>query len=148
MSKQIDINELITSSLKEAGRAFVDQEYMTRKQNGELIPIRTRYEAYGKMAECFVNVSRSIDGVKSGMKDCLNGLTGTDSGFCNATESTYNSLIDTIIMLGEMAVQTLNSVYMMSDIIAAQPLPLVEMAETVGENIDDEDNENSEEDEF
>lgn len=135
MSKQIDVNELMTSTLKEASRAFVDQEYMTRKQDDALIPIRTRYEAYGKMAECFVNVNASMEGVKSGMRDCLKALTGMDTGFCNAAESTYTSLVDVIISVGEMAVQTLNCVYKISDLIAANPLPLVEM----GEGVNDED---------
>lgn len=138
MSKQIDVNDLVPSNLKESVRAFVDNEYMQRNHDEALPPIRTRYEAYGKMAEGIQGVISAMEGVKSGMKDCLKALNGLDTGFCNAAESTYSSLIDLIMTVSEMSVQTLNCIYKISDLIAANPLPLVEMAEEM-ENIDDED---------
>jgi hypothetical protein len=58
-----------------------------------------------------------------------------DTGFCSAAEATYSSLLDVMIAVGEMATQTLNCVYKISDLIAAMPTPL----ETLAENIDDED---------
>jgi hypothetical protein len=108
---------------------------MQRKHDETLPPIRTRYEAYGKMAEGVQNVIGAMEGVKSGMKDCLKALNGMDTGFCSAAEATYSSLLDVMIAVGEMATQTLNCVYKISDLIAAMPTPL----ETLAENIDDED---------
>ncbi len=135
MSKQVDVNELIPNTLKDKAREFVDGEYMQRNHDETLPPIRTRYEAYGKMAEGVQNVISAMEGVKSGMKDCLKALNGMDTGFCSAAEATYSSLLDVMIAVGEMATQTLNCVYKISDLIAAMPTPL----ETLAENIDDED---------
>lgn len=135
MSKQVDVNELIPNTLKDKAREFVDGEYMQRNHDETLPPIRTRYEAYGKMAEGVQNVIGAMEGVKSGMKDCLKALNGMDTGFCSAAEATYSSLLDVMIAVGEMATQTLNCVYKISDLIAAMPTPL----ETLAENIDDED---------
>ena len=135
MSKQVDVNELIPNTLKDKAREFVDGEYMQRNHDETLPPIRTRYEAYGKMAEGVQNVIGAMEGVKSGMKDCLKALNGMDTGFCSAAEATYSSLLDVMIAVGEMATQTLNCVYKISGLIAAMPTPL----ETLAENIDDED---------
>ena len=142
MSKQIDVADLIPSSLKTGSRAFVDTEYNDRNHQDALPPIRTRYEAYGKLSEGIVNVNGAMDGVKAGMRDCLKALTSSDTVFAQSAESTYSSLLDTLMAVAEMAVQTLNCIYKMEDVIAANPPPLVAMAETEPdepENIDDED---------
>lgn len=143
MSKQIDVNELIPNALKEKSRELIDNEYMQRNHDEALPPIRTRYEAYGKMAEGVQNVIGAMEGVKAGMKDCLKALSGMDQSFCSAAESTYSSLLDVMIAVSEMATQTLNCVYKISDLIAACPTPLETMAEgaeeELPENIDDED---------
>ena len=152
MSKQIDVADLIPSSLKISSRDFVDIEYRDRSQQDTLPPIRTRYEAYGKLSEGIVNVTGAMDGVKAGMRDCLKSLNGSDVVFTQNAESTYSSLLDALMAVAEMAVQTLNCIYKMEDVIAANPPPLVAMAEEEdipAENIDDEDlpvNENEEED--
>ena len=141
MSKQIEMTELIPSSLKTSSRDFVDGEYRDRNQQDTLPPIRTRYEAYGKLAEGIVNVNGAMDGVKAGMRDCLKALNGSDVVFAQSAESTYSSLLDVLMTVAEMAVQTLNCIYKMEDVIAANPPPLVAMAEEEepAENIDDED---------
>lgn len=142
MSKQIDVTDLIPSSLKTASRDFVDSEYRDRNLQDTLPPIRTRYEAYGKLSEGIVNVTGAMDGVKAGMRDCLKALNGSDVVFTQSAESTYSSLLDALMAVAEMAVQTLNCIYKMEDVIAANPPPLVAMAEEEdepAENIDDED---------
>lgn len=152
MSKQIDVADLIPSSLKISSRDFVDSEYRDRSQQDTLPPIRTRYEAYGKLSEGIVNVTGAMDGVKAGMRDCLKSLNGSDVVFTQSAESTYSSLLDALMAVAEMAVQTLNCIYKMEDVIAANPPPLVALAEEEdepAENIDDEDlpeTENEEED--
>ena len=151
MSKQIDMTELIPNGLKDSSRAFVDSEYNERNNREELPPIRTRYEAYGKLAEGIVNVNGSMDGVKAGMRDCLKALNGSDMTFTQSAEATYASLLDVLMTVAEMAVQALNCIYRMEDVIASNPPPLVEMAEDSepAENIDDEDlPENNEEEDF
>lgn len=152
MSKQIDVFDMIPSSLKISSRDFVDSEYRDRSHQDTLPPIRTRYEAYGKLSEGIVNVTGAMDGVKAGMRDCLKSLNGSDIVFAQSAESTYSSLLDALMAVAEMAVQTLNCIYKMEDAIAANPPPLVAMADDEdepAENIDDEDlpvNENEEED--
>lgn len=151
MSKQMEIMDLIPNSLKTAGRALVDSEYQQRSLDNELVPVRTKYEAYGKLAEGFVNVSGAVDGVKAAMRDCLKALNGTDVVFTQSVESLYAALLDTIMSTAEMAVQSLNVVFKMESIIASNPAPLVEMAEAEEEpmeNIDDEDLPENEEEEF
>lgn len=143
MGNQIDMIELLPSELKEGTRRFIDVEYTSRKAQDALPPIRTRYEAYGKLAEGMVNVSAAMDGVKSGMRDCLKALNGSDAVFAQTAEQTYSSLLDAIMSAAEMAVQSLNCIYKIEDVIAAAPQPpLLEMAEAEeepAENIDDED---------
>lgn len=153
MAKQMDISEMIPSALRESIRAFVDGEYNERNHQEALPPIRTRYEAYGKLAEGVVNVNGAMDAVKAGMRDCLKGLNGSDMVFTQSAEQTYAGLLDVLMAAAEMAVQTLNCIYKMEDVIASNPPPLVAMAETepeAAENIDDEDlpngSENEEED--
>lgn len=152
MSKQMDVAEMIPSKLKAASRSFVDTEYNERNLRGDLPPIRTKYEAYGKLAEGIVNVNGAMDGVKSGMRDCLKALNGTDTVFTQSAESTYSSLLDALMAVAEMAVQAMNCIYKMEDVIASNPPPLVAMAEAADEpaqNIDDEDlPENNEEEDF
>lgn len=139
MSKQIDINDLIPAQLKELSRRFVDDEYSARRHDQSLPMIRTRYEAYGKMAEGMVNVNAAIDGAKAGMRDCLKALTGMDNTYRNAAESTYNALLDTFMAVAEMAVQTVNCIYQIEDIMARNVTPMEEMAA----NIDDTGSENT-----
>lgn len=149
MEHQVDINEMISSAIKENIRSFVDKEYQERKYKEQLIPIRTRYEAYGKLAEGIVTVNTAMDALKSGMKDCLKSLTGTDMTFTQSAEQTYSGCLDVLIAAAEMAVQTLNCIYKMEDVIAENQPPLVEMAEGDEplENIDDEDLPENEEEE-
>lgn len=142
MSKQIDIADMIPSGLRIASRDFVDSEYRDRNQQDTLPPIRTRYEAYGKLAEGIVNVNGATDGLKAGMRDCLKALNGTDIVFTQSVESTYSSLLDVLMAVAEMAVQTLNCIYKMEDVISSNPPPLVAMADEddePAENINDED---------
>lgn len=143
MAKQIDITDMIPSGLKESSRAFVDTEYQERNHQDVLQPIRTRYEAYGKLAEGMVNVNGAMEGVKAGMRDCLKALNGSDMVFTQSAEQTYAGLLDVLMSVAEMAVQTLNCIYKMEDVIASNPAPLVAMAEAAEEepmeNIDDED---------
>lgn len=140
MSKQIDMNDLIPSALKELSRRFVDDEYTARHHDGALPLIRTRYEAYGKMSEGAVNVKAAMDGVNAGMRDCLKALTGMDNTYRNAAEVTYNALLDTFMAVAEMAVQTVNCIYQIEDIMARNVTPMEEMA---AEALDDTGSENT-----
>ena len=110
MGKQIDVMELIPSALRESVRGFVDGEYNQRKYQEAVPPIRTRYEAYGKLAEGMVNVNGAMEGVKAGMRDCLKGLNGSDMVFTQSAEQTYAGLLDVMMAVAEMAVQTLNCI--------------------------------------
>lgn len=139
MSKQIDINDLIPSALKELSREFIDKEYSARNHDGDLISIRTRYEAYGKMSEGIVNVNGTMEGVKAGMRDCLKALAGMDNTYRQAAEVTYNALLDTFMAVAEMAVQTLNCIYQIEGLVNSQKTPMEEYAE----NLDDEGSENT-----
>ena len=131
------------------GKAFVDLLTVSttsgqRKYQEAVPPIRTRYEAYGKLAEGMVNVNGAMEGVKAGMRDCLKGLNGSDMVFTQSAEQTYAGLLDVMMAVAEMAVQTLNCIYKMEDVIASNPAPLIAMAEDETEpepqeNIDDED---------
>lgn len=134
MSKQINIDDLIPSGLKVLGRKFLDEEYMARNADRTLPAIRTRYEAYGKMCECMVNVSSTMDSLKGGMRDCLNALTGMDATYRQSAEAVYNELLDVFLATAEMSVQTLNCIYQIESLT-----PLEAMAE----NIDDEGSENT-----
>ena len=140
MSKQVDINDLIPAPLKELSRRFVDDEYSARHHDDSLPLIRTRYEAYGKMAEGMVNVNSAVDGVKAGMRDCLKALTGMDNTYRNAAEVTYNALLDTFMAVAEMAVQTVNCIYQIEDMMARNVTPMEEMAAA---NLDDTGSENT-----
>ena len=144
MSNQMDAMDLIPNTLKDNSRSFVDQEYRDRVQAESLMAIRTRYEAYGKLAEGSVALEGAMGGVKTGMRDCLKALNASDAVFTQSAESVYSSLLDVVMMAAEMAVQALNVVYKMEDIIQQNPPPLVAMAEAEDEeleNIDDEEDE-------
>ncbi|MBQ1792053.1 MAG: hypothetical protein II008_17895 [Oscillospiraceae bacterium] len=54
--------------------------------------------------------------------------TGTDANFQDAASNAFNSLLDTCIAAVSMGVQTLNVIYKISDIRAANPTPMEEMA--------------------
>ena len=140
MSKQLDMNDLIPSAMKEQSRRFIDDEYTARHHDETLPMIRTRYEAYGKMSEGAVNVKAAMDGVTAGMRDCLKALTGMDNTYRNAAEVTYNALLDTFMAVAEMAVQTVNCIYQIEDIMARNVTPMEEMA---AEALDDTGSENT-----
>lgn len=140
MSKQLDMNDLIPSAMKEQSRRFIDDEYTARHHDENLPMIRTRYEAYGKMSEGAVNVKAAMDGVTAGMRDCLKALTGMDNTYRNAAEVTYNALLDTFMAVAEMAVQTVNCIYQIEDIMARNVTPMEEMA---AEALDDTGSENT-----
>lgn len=141
MSKQMDLNDLIPNTLKELSRKFVDEEYLARHHDGALPLIRTRHEAYGKMAEGYVTVNSAMDGVKASMRDCLKSLAGTDFTYKNAAEDAYNCLLDTFMATAEFAVQTLNCIYQMDGIIQANPLPLEDVS--LNDTLDDTGSENT-----
>ena len=144
MSKQIDINDLVPSALQKICRDTIDAEYQARIHDGELPPIRTRYEAYGKMAEHNQNVKAAMDAVNAGMKSCLNTLAGGDGAFSTASDALYTSLLGAMTATAEMLTQVLNIIYRMEDVIRENPTPLEEMAEQApipeaGEDIPDEE---------
>ena len=73
------------------------------------------------------------------MRDCLKALSGTDANFQDAASNAFNSLLDTCIAAVSMGVQTLNVIYKISDIRAANPTPMEELAAEMTETIMDED---------
>jgi phosphoglycolate phosphatase-like HAD superfamily hydrolase len=70
--------------------------------------------------------------VKAAMRDCLKALSGTDANFQDASSDLFNSLLDTCISAVSMGVQALNVIYRISDIRAASPTPMEELAQDAG----------------
>ena len=84
-----------------------------------------------------------VDGDESTNDTCLmmaNGASGVDvindgeidSNFQDASSNLFNSLLDTCISAVSMGVQALNVIYRISDIRAASPMPLEELAQEAG----------------
>lgn len=128
MSKQMDINDLVPSVIKDETRRFIDTQYQGQSAEGGLPPVRNRHEGYGLLAEGYVNVNSAMDNVKAAMRDCLKSLAGTDANFQDAASNTFNSLLDTCIAVVSMGVQAMNVIYKIMDVRQAEPLPLVDMA--------------------
>lgn len=131
MSKQMDINDLIPDEIKDATRRFIDTQFQGQSAVDELPLVRNRHEGYGLLAEAYLGVSGAVDNVKAAMRDCLKALSGTDANFQDAASNAFNSLLDTCIAAVSMGVQTLNVIYKISDIRAANPTPMEEMASNV-----------------
>lgn len=128
MSKQMDINDLLPSEIKDSTRRFIDGQYQGQSALDELPLVRNRHEGYGLLAEAYLCVSGAVDNVKAAMRDCLKALSGTDANFQDAASNAFNSLLDTCIAAVSMGVQTLNVIYKISDIRAANPTPMEAMA--------------------
>lgn len=128
MSKQIDINDLLPSEIKDDTRRFIDTQYQGRVAMDELPPVRNRHEGYGLLAEAYLGVSGAVDNVKAAMRDCLKALSGTDGNFQDAASNTFNSLLDTCIAVVAMGVQALNVIYNIDGIRAADPTPMEALA--------------------
>lgn len=124
----MDINDIIPSAIKEDTRRFIDTQYNGQAAMDALPLVRNRHEGYGLMAECYMGVNGAVDNVKAAMRDCLKSLSGTDSNFQDAASNAFNSLLDACIAVAAMGVQTLNVIYKISDIRAAQTTPLEDMA--------------------
>jgi len=128
VSKQMDINDLIPDEIKDATRRFIDTQFQGQSAVDELPLVRNRHEGYGLLAEAYLGVNGAVDNVKAAMRDCLKALSGTDANFQDAASNAFNSLLDTCIAAVSMGVQTLNVIYKISDIRAANPTPMEEMA--------------------
>ncbi len=128
MAKQIDINDLIPNEIKDATRRFIDTQFQGQSAVDELPLVRNRHEGYGLLAEAYLGVSGAVELVRAAMRDCLKALSGTAANFEDAASNAFNSLLDTCIAAVSMGVQTLNVIYKISDIRAANPTPMEEMA--------------------
>lgn len=146
MNKQIDINDMIPTETMISVRDFMERKSKYKSVNGELLPIRTRYEAYGVMHERFMRVCADMDSVKADMKIMGTALTYTDQSFNDVVEQTYSGLVELAAAAIDMGANALNVILEISDMIAGTPTPLEEMA--AQENIDDEDSKKNEEEEF
>lgn len=129
MSKQMDINDLVPSVIKEETRRFIDTQYQGQSAALALPPVRNRHEGYGLLAEGYVSVNSAMDNVKAAMRDCLKSLAGTDANFQDAASNAFNSLLDTCIAVVSMGVQAMNVIYKIMDVRQSEPLPLVDMAQ-------------------
>ena len=127
--KQIDINDLIPSEIKDSTRRFIDSQFQQQSGLDALPLVRNRHEGYGLLAEAYQGVSVAVDNVKAAMRDCLRSLSGTDSNFQDAASNAFNSLLDTCIAAVGMGVQTLNVIYNIESIRAAETTPLEELAQ-------------------
>lgn len=139
MSKQIDMSDLIPCEIKDSTRRFIDTNYQQQSSMDELPPVRNRHEGYGLLAEAYQGVSGAVDNVKAAMRDCLRSLSGTDSNFQDAASNAFNSLLDTCIAAVSMGVQTLNVIYNIEGIRAAETTPLEELAAEAAEPEEEDD---------
>ena len=138
MSKQIDINDLLPSEIKDDTRRFIDTQYQGRVALDELPPVRNRHEGYGLLAEGFVGVKGTMDNVNAAMRDCLKSLSGTDLNFQDAASNLYNALLDECIAVAAMGVQALNVIYRIQ-CQPTEPTPLEELATEMTEAVEDAD---------
>ena len=128
MSKQLDINDMIPSEIKDDTRRFIDTQFQGQSAEDALPLVRNRHEGYGLLAEAYLGVSGAVDNVKAAMRDCLKALSGTDGNFQDAASNTFNSLLDTCIAVVAMGVQALNVIYNIDGIRAADPTPMEALA--------------------
>ena len=138
MPKQIDINDIIPSEIKDDTRRFIDTQYQGQDAIDALPPVRNRHEGYGLLAEGYVGVKGAVDNVNAAMRDCLKSLSGTDGNFQDAASNLYNALLDTCIAVAGMGVQALNVIYR----IQSRPVdatPLEELAAEITEAVEDAD---------
>ena len=139
MSKQMDMNDLIPSEIKDATRRFIDTQYNGQSAEDELPQVRNRHEGYGLLAEAYIGVVGGMDNVKAAMRDCLKALSGTDGNFQDAASNAFNSLLDTCIAAVNMGVQTLNVIYKIEDIRVSDVTPMEAMDEAAKAAMDEDE---------
>ena len=139
MAKQMDMNDLIPSEIKDATRRFIDTQYNGQSAEDALPQVRNRHEGYGLLAEAYLGVVGGMDNVKAAMRDCLKALSGTDVNFQDAASNAFNSLLDTCIAAVNMGVQTLNVIYNIDYIRVSAPTPMEALAAEMTEAVMDED---------
>ena len=132
MPKQIDINDIIPSEIKDDTRRFIDTQYQGQDAIDALPPVRNRHEGYGLLAEGYVGVKGAVDNVNAAMRDCLKSLSGTDGNFQDAASNLYNALLDTCIAVAGMGVQALNVIYR----IQSRPVDATPLEELAAEMTD------------
>lgn len=137
MSKQMDINDLIPSEIKDDTRRFIDTQFQGQSAEDALPLVRNRHEGYGLLAEAYLGVNGAMDSVKAAMRDCLKSLSGTDGNFQDAASNAFNSLLDTCIATVNMGVQALNVIYNIEGIRAADTTPMEEMANAGADEADE-----------
>ena len=137
MSKQMDINDLIPSEIKDDTRRFVDTQFNRQVSENALPMVRNRHEGYGLLAEAYLGVNGAMDGVKAAMRDCLKSLSGDDGNFQDAASNAFNSLLDTCIATVHMGVQALNVIYSIDGLRRMSPTPMEELAAAPAEDADE-----------
>ena len=139
MSKQIDINDLIPSEIKDETRRFVDTQYNGQVAENALPMVRNRHEGYGLLVEAYMGVNGAMDGVKAAMRDCMKSLSGNDGNFQDAASNAFNSLLDTCIAAVNMGVQALNVIYSIDGLRRLEPTPMEELAAEMTDAVEDAD---------
>jgi hypothetical protein len=126
MDQQITMNDIIPSETKTAVRQFNEASYDRRREDGRLELCRNRHEGYGLLADGYVGVTGSADGVKAAMKDCLKTLGGEDMDFQESADALYAALTDLSIHVTAMSVQALNVIQQLIHRQGSVSLPLLE----------------------
>lgn len=137
MSKQMDINDLITDEIKDATRRFIDSQFQGQSADDAMPLVRNRHEGYGLLAEAYMGVNGAMDNVKAAMRDCLKALSGDDGNFQDAASNAFNSLLDTCIATVHMGVQALNVIYSIEGLRRMSPTPMEELAAAPAEDADE-----------
>ena len=126
--KQMDINDLIPSEIKDETRRFIDTQFQGQSAEDALPLARNRHEGYGLLADAYLGVNGGMDNLKAAMRDCLKSLSGTDGNFKDAASNAFNSLLDTCIAAVNMGVQALNVIYSIEGLRAENPTPMEALA--------------------
>lgn len=108
MSKKNEF--LYPAGFSDAALRFIDEQYLSFRNIGELPSVRNKHEAYGIMAEKSVIVASGASSVKRALSDALSALPDSNEGFVSTCEMAYNSCIETAMAAIDMAVAMQNVV--------------------------------------
>lgn len=135
MAKQMQMDDIRLADMRAKTNNFLDSNYAGRKALCDLPPIRTRYEAYGKLSEGVVMVGTAMDAVRAGMKNCLNALVADDVVFQQGADDVFAGLQDLMATTAEMAVQTLNVISYIAEALGNIKTPMQDMIEEADEDL-------------
>lgn len=109
-------------------RELCNGEFYRRREDGEILTIKNRYEAYGLISDNYLRAVGFIDELKKNMKLQAAMLPINEQQYADAVDQMHAICIKAMAELAEMAVKATNIIYGQM-IREPDALPMEQMAE-------------------